>query len=423
MKIWILAISLVIYINVFSQDTIKVMHYNLLNYGYTPSYCPTTINNIVDKAAYVKTIVDYVKPDVLTVNEMSGNSFAPQHLLDSSLNRDADIYGRAVYANASGDDLINMLYYNKSKLSYHSQVNLQTPVRDFNIYKLYYNSPTVPPLYDTTFIRFIVVHLKAGSTPSDQSLREQMSTVLMNYLNSDGNNDNCLLMGDFNIQSSSETAFQNFIYYSNTNIRFYDPINQLGNWNNNSSFANYHSQSTHSSSNGCASSGGMDDRFDFILASNNIMSGAGGYQYISGTYKSLGNDGNHFNQSINSGSNTSVPFNVLNALYNMSDHLPIILNLKTSQSGAAIRELDAFAEIRFENPVTDKLVLNIKFEEASDFNIEIFSVLGQKMFDQKFTSNENQKIEIPFSSFEKGIYFVRFSNQFGQSITKKLLKF
>lgn len=423
MRGWILAIFLIISVNVFSQDTLKVMHYNLLNYGHVTSYCTTANNSMLDKAQYLKTIVDYVKPDVFTVNELAANTFVVKQLLDSVLNKDTEIYDRAVYSNTSGDNILNMLYYKKTKLIYHSQINLQTPVRDFNIYKLYYNSPTLATLNDTAFIRFIVVHLKAGSSSADQSLRTQMSDVLMNYLNSEGNNDNCLLLGDFNIRSSSETSFTNFVYHSNNNIRFYDPINTLGSWNNNSTYKNVHTQSTHYTSNGCASSGGMDDRFDFILASNNIMSGAGGYQYISGTYKALGNDGNHFNQSINSGSNSSVPFNVLNALYNMSDHLPILLNLKTIQSGASIMELDAFAEISFENPISDKLVLNLKIKEPSDINIEIYSVLGQKIFDQKFTSNESQTIEISFSTFENGIYFVRFSNQFGQSLTKKVLKF
>ena len=423
MRSWILIIVLFIGISAKSQDTIKVMHYNLLNYGNTTSYCTTTNNNIVDKAFYMKTIVDYVKPDVITANELGGNSFAPQHLLDSSLNKDAEIYGRAVYANASGGGLINMLYYNKAKFSYHSQINLETSIRDFNIYKLYYNSPTLTTLHDTSFIRFIVVHLKAGSSSSDQNLREQMSNVLMNYLNGLGNNDNCLLLGDFNIHSSSETSFQNFVYHSNSNIRFYDPINTLGYWNNSSTYKNIHTQSTHSSSNGCASYGGMDDRFDFILAANNIMSGAGGYQYISGSYKALGNDGNHFNQSINSGSNSSVPANILNSLYNMSDHLPILLDLKVTQSGAVVNEIDDFAEIYFENPVSEKLVLELRFKNTMDFNVEIYSVLGQKMFEQKFNSKENQKLEIPFSSFEKGIYLLKLSNQFGKSITKKVLKF
>ena len=35
----------------------------------------------------------------------------------------------------------------------------------------------------------------------------------------------------------------------------------------------------------------------------------------------MGNDGNHFNADINAGSNSTVPSNVLAALYGMSDHI------------------------------------------------------------------------------------------------------
>ena len=105
MRSWILALLFFVSISVSSQDTIKVMHYNLLNYGNTTSYCTTTNNSIFDKDVYMKTIVDYVRPDVITCNEMGGNSFAPKHLLDSCLNKEAEIYGSAVYANASGGGL------------------------------------------------------------------------------------------------------------------------------------------------------------------------------------------------------------------------------------------------------------------------------------------------------------------------------
>jgi len=74
--------------------------------------------------------------------------------------------------------------------------------------------------------------------------------------------------------------------------------------------------------------GGLDDRFDHILASLDIISGGKNVKYISGTYKALGNDGNHCNDSINQGTNTSVPSAVLNALYGNSDHLPVILKLQ-----------------------------------------------------------------------------------------------
>ena len=72
--------------------------------------------------------------------------------------------------------------------------------------------------------------------------------------------------------------------------------------------SDYHTQSTHSENTGCAASGGMDDRFDFILISKNIKQGSKGVKYLSDAYWAVGQDGKHFNESINSSpTNTSVP--------------------------------------------------------------------------------------------------------------------
>ncbi len=55
------------------------------------------------------------------------------------------------------------------------------------------------------------------------------------------------------------------INFSVEEYRFYDPINRVGDWHNNPSYADIHTQSTHTVYNNCASTGGMDDRFDFIM--------------------------------------------------------------------------------------------------------------------------------------------------------------
>ncbi len=55
------------------------------------------------------------------------------------------------------------------------------------------------------------------------------------------------------------------LYWDNTNYRFHDPLNQLGEWGSNEDYAALHTQSTHSGSeDACFSGGGMDDRFDLF---------------------------------------------------------------------------------------------------------------------------------------------------------------
>ena len=48
-------------------ETLKVMQYNLLNYGNNTGYCNTTNNNINDKNGYIRTILTAYYPDILTV--------------------------------------------------------------------------------------------------------------------------------------------------------------------------------------------------------------------------------------------------------------------------------------------------------------------------------------------------------------------
>lgn len=74
---------------------------------------------------------------------------------------------------------------------------------------------------------------------------------------------------------------------------------------------------------GALISGGVDDRFDFLLLSPSLMQ-----RYTAGSYTAFGNDGQHFNNSINAEpANSIVSQTVANALFDASDHLPVYLDL------------------------------------------------------------------------------------------------
>ncbi len=113
-----------------------------------------------------------------------------------------------------------------------------------------------------------------------------------------------------------------------------DPYTLTGSWNS-SSFAIHHSQSTRTRSFGGGSTGGLDDRFDFLLHSK-ALSQNGGVKYVSSSMKAYGNDGNHYNDSINRQPNTSVSAAIANALHDASDHLPVFAKYTFEYSTAAI---------------------------------------------------------------------------------------
>lgn len=335
MKILIAFIFLSVFsLQIIAQDTLKIMHYNLLNYNNYTSYCTTSNNDVSNKDAYITSIIDYVLPDIFSVNEIEESSATLDRLLNNVMNTNGrTYYARANRTNYGSSSIINALYYDTRKLVLHSQDVVVTSVRDINLYKLYYSSASLASGADTAWLTCIVMHLKAGSYTSDEDERAAEISLLMNYLNSLNNAANYLVLGDLNVYSDDEACFQNLINHPNANIRFYDPIDKMGDWNNNSYYEDYHTQSTHSASNNCAASGGMDDRFDFILSSLDIIIGSKKVQYIPNSYYALAQDGNHFNSSlVDAPTNTLVPSNVLNALYNNSDHLPVIMKLSIDEA-------------------------------------------------------------------------------------------
>ena len=66
----------------------------------------------------------------------------------------------------------------------------------------------------------------------------------------------------------------------------------------------------------------MDERFDLILISQTINDD-GGITLNTSSYTSMGNDGNHNDESVNELPNTAVSTTVADALYYSSDHLPV----------------------------------------------------------------------------------------------------
>lgn len=409
---------------VFSQDTIRVMHYNLMYYGQTSSYCDQTNNSYLVKDTCLKKIIKYMKPDIFTANEVAPNSSIHQHILDYCMNVDGVThYSKGQMTNLSNTDLSNGMFYNAEKLGLISQQNIPTSVRDINIYNFYYKSWNLASTHDTAYLTCIIMHLKAGNTSSDETEREAQTSTLMSYLNALNKKANYLAMGDFNVYTSTEQCFQNLVNYSNVDIRFYDPPNMLGAWHDNSAYADYHTQSTHVSSSGCPATGGMDDRFDFILESEYIKNAADHLQIFSGSYKAIGQDGNHFNNAVNSGNNTSAPDSIIDALYGMSDHLPVTLNLRVDQTVSINEYKNNFAGVIFENPIYNDLNISVSLLEKASLTFNVLNLLGQTIYSLNVQSaGPLVNSIIPVSYLDKGIYLLKISDDQNNSVTRKFIK-
>ena len=322
-------------------DTISVITYNVNNYG-TPSSgsCPTTGSPL--RHGYLKNILQYLQsPDIIGFEKIYGtpNTFCTDTIrmkvMDSICK---GCYSNTVYTNVSGYKKTNMLFYKNTKFGYLGTIGIYTAdnnISDINLHKLYYKSPSLPTTHDTIFLNVIVVHDKSGSGVSDSATRSTEIGGAMSWLAKNVHQSgNYIIMGDFNTQSSNEGCFQQMINNTDTLIQFYDPPNQLGLWSANpTAFSMYLTQSTRTTDPGdCASTSGMNNRYDHLLLNRPIMNGYKNIQYIAGSYKVVGQDGLHYNQAINaSPTNNSVPPNVLNSLYLMSEHLPVAVKLIISK--------------------------------------------------------------------------------------------
>jgi len=324
-KSLVVAFMLLSFASIAQTETVKIVSYNVLNFPDGRDDCGT--NTVVpNRADTLRKVLSYLQPDIFVACEIQTEAGA-----DSILTRSLNVNGVSHYqsaqwhSNSNGGNLNNQMFYNADKLIFYSQDVIGTSSRDIDHYVLYLNDPNLNTFYDTTFIDVYMCHLKAGSGGTNVSTRAAQTQLLMDYIATQPSDHHHFVCGDMNVYTSNESGYQNMVTGP---FALQDPINSPGSWNNNGSFASIHTQSTRSSVNlDCGSKGGTDDRFDQILVSANVMSGADSIQYIPNSYKAIGNDGNHFNSSLISGSNSMYPDSVVNALYYMSDHLPVAMEV------------------------------------------------------------------------------------------------
>ena len=396
-------------------DTIKVMTYNVGNFGTAPTTsCPLFNFNL--KSGYLRTILKYENPDIIGMAKINGDEM---FCTDTIVNLVLDslctgCWGYGNYSVVSTYPKENMLYFNTNKFGFKSSTVIYSGdpnISDITLHKLYYKSPDLAITHDTIFLKIVLAHLLSGS--GSTSNRGLEVAGAMTWLNANiGSNENLIFMGDLNTTKSTETCFQDLISSPNINTKFFDPPGQLGNWSASPTlFANYLTQSTRTTDPGdCNATGGLSNRFDHILLTTPLMTGTDSMEYIAGSYKVIGQDGLHTNNALtDSPTNISVPANVNSALYYMSEHLPVKLylmihNNSTTAGVSSIK--NATAEIKiYPNPFTS--TTTIVFSEDEWHKIKITDVYGKEV--KTFTISGKQ-CTIGKGEMSKGIYFVQITD-------------
>ncbi|MGB0324382.1 MAG: endonuclease/exonuclease/phosphatase family protein [Phycisphaerales bacterium] len=186
-------------------------------------------------------------------------------------------------------------------------------------------------------------HLKASQGSSNEDLRESGTQAILNNIATLPSNANIFWGGDFNFYSNSEPGYDLIASTVGSNA-IVDPLGN-GSWSG-SGNAIKHTQSPRStSSSGGLVGGGMDDRFDFVFSSQSAQE-ANGITLIPGSYRALGNDGQHYDAAINSGNNFYFPGQIsrsnqlADALHDGADHVPVIVEFALPAIGSVSAEFD-----------------------------------------------------------------------------------
>ncbi len=427
-RFYILIISIIHFALAAQVQDFRLMSYNLMYYKAPSAPCPVNVSDPA-KDANFKIVFKAINPHILCVNELGAyaDNSAAASILSNVINTDGvNRYTSAGYTNNSFSSITNMLFYDSTLFALESQTFISKTLdnttldRVVDFYRLYYKDPGLSLGADTTFLTIVVAHLKAGNSSAYALEREKIIEAVMDYLTNNVSDDNVILSGDMNLYGSTEGAYQEMINYSVAAERFNDPT-IAGSWNNNSLYASIHTQSTHSSQSGCFSGGGLDDRFDFILYSNSIKNGSQKLSYKTGSFTTFGNDGAHFNQSINSGTNGAVSQQVANALYNFSDHLPIYADFEITPSGIGIQEIRLEKYFSCNNPFNNELWIRKAPDASGTYTLTFTDLRGTPVF-EKILNSTNDQLKINTSQWSRGVYLLTVTNDQGVVFTKKLVK-
>lgn len=399
---------LLVHFHTYSQQEIRVMNYNVLNFP---------MGNIANRQDSLKTIIDYLQPDLVLLQELRSEE-GLNLILDESFNTNSNNYSSSEYVPLQSNPnssfpLQQAIIYNTEVFGFKDEGIILTSYRDINSLVLYLNSEQLLN-GDTTFIYVYTTHLKSSEGEANEAIRNEMAGALVDHLEELPENSYVIFGGDFNVYSSTESAYQTLLNSEN-HIPLFDPIDSPGNWHS-SSYPDKSilTQSTRSSQIfGDGAGGGVDDRFDFILLSEAFFQGSE-LSYSEDSYKAFGNNGICYNSSIlNCIPGNEIPSEMITTLYYMSDHLPVILDMDLNITLSQInQEKEKFFRLSTANPING--VTEISFN--SKLRVEYYLINAQGKIIQSGINN-GQSLKLSLQDLPSGLYLLNLrSGEFNELV-------
>jgi hypothetical protein len=307
-------------------------------------------------------------------------------------------------------DIVSALFYDSRRFGWLGQelITTQGGLRDIFAYHLYYKAADLAQTQDTIFVVAIVSHLKAGNASSDAQTRAQAAQAIRQYIqNLPSQRQRFVIeMGDHNLYGDSEAAYQTL-----TQV-LVDPA-PAGPWSGNATYAFFHSQSTRvqSLADG-GSGGGLNDRFDFIFFAPSCTVSTAKVRYVPASFKVIGQDGLHFGRSLtDSPTPAGYSQGVINALYAMSDHLPVVGEFAVAASPAVVSLTVGQASLPVKWSVEGNTLI---LSACEGLILRVIDALGREYFRGQLGPNEQVKVSLPAGVYRiQGIGLYSFSGTVG----------
>lgn len=390
-----------------SQERVKIATYNILNYP----------NNTVVKNPKFKLILDNLNPDILVVQEILSQS-AVNEFLNQVL---SDEFEAGNFIN--GPDTDNAIFYKDSLFTFISTGFINTAPsgpRYISIFKLFHKITL-----DTLII--YSAHFKASQGNDNEQRRLNEAATLRVFTDLLPQGTDFLLVGDLNLYRSTEPAYEKLLVQDGTG-NFLDPIDFPGSWHESFTYRHIHTQSTRTANlpDG-GSSGGLDDRFDFILSSQSIID-QGGIDYVEDSYWAYGNDGKHFNVAI-----IISPYPISQQmafdLHDVSDHLPVVaefdFGVVSGIEDEFVQPDDFILFQNYPNPFNPTTKIQYAISNRQFISLNVYDVLGNLIVTLVNEEKPSGTYEVEFdaSNLPSGVYMYRLTaGKFSSSKKLILLK-
>ena len=339
-------------------DGLRIAAWNVTNYtGGNASN--------VQNAVYGQFNGESMDPDVILLQEFSSQSALNSFV--SHLNNAAGSPGDWAAAPLFDNGSINTgLCYRTSKLDLLASVLVasgSTSANPRNIVR--YDMRLAGYISSEATISFYPVHMKAGSGSSDQNRRLIEAQRIVTDLQGLPAGRHAFVGGDYNIQSSNQSAFRELVGNTYNTGPFRDPIRTPGSWNNNFAFRMIHTQDPATQ---------MDDRYDMIISTPTLGDGVG-FEYVGAfdtawdlntfedpahSYRCYGNDGTTFDFPMRTSGNASVGSSIAQSIIALCSglgHAPVYLD--TSMPAVVTTDLASLDFGSVEQGTTSSLDLMI----------------------------------------------------------------